>query len=377
MKTLLMVANVDWFFISHRLCIAQKASKLGWKVFVAAENTGRGHEIEVDGITFIDFKFSRSGTDPVNELKTLLAFKTLYKQISPDVVHHITLKPVIYGSVVAKLLNVNGVVNAISGLGYNFTGDRKSLVQKAMVKLMKYGFRRKNLSIIFQNEEDQAELKKLGVVNPDNFIVRIKGSGVDLETFGFSDLPSFDKIKILLPIRMLWDKGVRELKEASDILKTKYADKVQFILAGLADEDNKAGVSAVYLNDWQDGNYVVWVGYQKNMVEVYNNSHIVVLPSYREGMPKTLIEACSIGRAIVTTDAIGCKECVDEGINGFKVPVYSIKELADALEKLIVNEELIIKMGQNSRLKAEKEFDVNNVIAKHLEIYNKLFSSKL
>lgn len=377
MKTLLMVANVDWFFISHRLCIAQKASKLGWKVFVAAEDTGRGSEIEVDGITFIDFKFSRSGTNPVNELKTLLAFRTLYKQIIPDVVHHITLKPVIYGSVIAKILNVNGVVNAISGLGYNFTGDRKSLVQKTMLKLMKYGFERKNLSIIFQNDEDQAELKKLGVISQENFIVRIKGSGVNLETFEFSDLPSFEKIKILLPIRMLWDKGVRELKEASDILKEKFNDKVQFILAGLADEDNKAGVPATYLNDWQDRDYVVWVGYQKNMVEVYKNSHIVVLPSYREGMPKTLIEACAIGRAIVTTDAIGCKECVDEGINGFKVPVYSIDKLADALEYLIVNEGLIREMGRNSRLKAEKEFDVNSVIAKHLEIYNKLFSSKL
>ncbi|PXY44353.1 glycosyltransferase family 1 protein [Flavobacterium hydrophilum] len=371
------MANVDWFVISHRLCIAQEASRLGWKVFVAAEDTGRRKEIEVDGIVFIDFKFSRSGINPISELKTLLGFRKLYKQIAPDVVHHITLKPVIYGSVMAKLLKINGVVNAISGLGYNFTGDRKSLVQKTMLKLMKFGFKRKKLTVIFQNLEDQSELEKLGVINQLNSIVRIKGSGVDLINFKQFDLPSFERIKILLPIRMLWDKGVKELKEASDILKEKYNGKIQFILAGLADEDNNAGVSASYLNNWQDGNYVIWIGYQKNMIEVYKDSHVVVLPSYREGMPKTLIEACAIGRAIVTTDAIGCKECVDEGINGFKVPVYSINELAIALEKLVSNVDLIKEMGQNSRLKAEKEFDVNNVISMHLNIYKDLYVNRV
>lgn len=376
MKTLLMVANVDWFFISHRLCIAQAAVKQGWKVYVAAEDTGRSSEITVDGIEFINFKFSRSGTNPLGELKTLFQFTQLYRKIKPDVVHHITLKPIIYGSVVAKYLRVGGVVNAISGLGYNFTGNRQSMVQKTMLLLMKYGFNRKNLSIIFQNEDDKNELNKLGVIGKSNKIVRIKGSGVDLVKFNEADFPSFDRIKILLPIRMLWDKGVRELKEASDILKDKYSNKIEFILSGLADEENKAGVPSEYLNNWQDGDYVKWIGYQKDMIAVYQNTHIVVLPSYREGMPKTLIEACSVGRAIVTTDAIGCRECVDEGINGFKVPVYAVNELAEALEKLISNPDLIIKMGKKSREKAENEFDVNNVIQKHLEIYNDLTMKK-
>ena len=372
MKKLLMVANVDWFFISHRLCIAQEAKKNGWEVFVAAENTGRANEIINEGITFIDIKFSRSGINPFEELLTLYKFRKLYKEINPDIIHHITLKPVIYGSLVAKILKIKGVVNAISGLGYNFTEDRKSMVQKVMLSIMKYGFNRNNLVIIFQNENDQKELTELRVIHPGNSIVRIKGSGVDLEKFYESPFPSFERIKILLPIRMLWDKGVKELRDASDILKEKYYDKVQFILSGLADEDNKAGVPASYLNDWQDGNFVKWIGYQKNMVEVYQDSHIVVLPSYREGMPKSLIEACAIGRAIVTTNAIGCKECVDEGINGYKVSVYSSQELANALEQLINNHAMIKVMGHNSRIKSEEEFNVNNVIRIHLETYNKL-----
>ncbi len=368
----MFVTNVDWFFISHRLVIAEEAQKRGFEVIVAAEDTGRSQEIRDKGIQFINLSFSRSGTNPFKEFKTLLKFFKLYNNIKPDIVHHITLKPVIYGSIIAKFLNIKGVVNAISGLGYTFTKGRESFLQKGMLSIMKFGFNRKNLIVIFQNKNDQHELTTFGVTDPSNFIVIIKGSGVDIEKYYESDFPPFDRIKILLPSRMLWDKGVKELREASNILKVKYNNKVQFILSGLADEDNKAGVPASYLKDWEDGTYVNWIGYQKNMVEVYQDSHIVVLPSYREGMPKSLLEACAIGRAVVTTNAIGCKECVDEGFNGFKVPVYSSKELANVLEKLIINHELIKQMGHNSRIKAEKEFDVKNVIEKHLEIYNSL-----
>lgn len=372
MKTLLIVANVDWFVISHRLCIAVEAAKQGWKVYVAAEDTGRGHEINQNGVVFIDFRFSRSGTNPLSELKTLKKFKDLYKRFNPDIVHQITLKPIIYGSIVAKQLGIKGVVNAVSGLGYTFTDGRQGVVQKLMLKMMRYGFNRLNMSIIFQNRDDQEVLTKLGAVHYTNKMYRIKGSGVDLDKFEEKPFPDFDVIKIVLPSRMLWDKGVKELCIVTDRLKSKYKDSVQFILAGMADNDNKAGVSEAYLRNWEDGEYVKWIGYQKDMVAIYENSHIVVLPSYREGMPKTLIEACAIGRPIVTTDAVGCKECVDEGINGYKVPVGSVVELGEALEKLILCNEDIINMGKAGRVKAEKEFDVKGVIQAHLDIYDDL-----
>lgn len=375
MKTLLIITNVDWFLISHRLVIAKAAVKRGWKVYVACENTGRADEISVDGIEFIDFKFSRSGTNPLEELRTINDFKKLYRRLKPDIVHQITLKPVVYGTYAGKSVGIKGIVNAISGLGYTFTNGRMGIVQKLILKLMRYSFKRSNLSVIFQNNDDREVLENFSVIDPRNSLYLIKGSGVDLNQFEFSELPSFDKIKILFPARMLWDKGIKELKEASNYLKEKYHNKVQFILAGLADEANKASVSASYLNSWQDGEYIQWLGHQSDMVSLYRDCHIVVLPSYREGLPKTLIEACAIGRAIVTTDAVGCKDCVDEGINGFKVPVYAVEELASALEKLILNPELLIKMGHASRKKAEQEFDVENVVAKHLEIYNDLYRS--
>lgn len=375
MKKLLMICNTDWFFISHRLVIAKEAIKEGWIVYVACENTGRANEISNDRIKFIDFKFSRSGTNFLEEASTFIKFYKLYKKVKPDIVHHITLKPVTYGSIIAKVMGIKGVVNAVSGLGYNFTANRQGFVQKLMIKFMRFGFNKEKLTVIFQNRDDQYALEKLKIINNKNIIVRIKGSGVDLNEFYESQFPSFDRIIIVLPIRMLWDKGVRELREASTLLKEKYQNKIQFVLSGLADEDNKAGVPESYLNDWQDGYYVTWIGYQKNMVEVYRNSHIVILPSYREGMPKTLIEGCAIGRAIITTDAIGCRECVDEGVNGLKVPVYSVNELAEAIEKLVLAPDLIKTMGRNSRIKAEQEFDVKAVISKHLEIYSKLLDN--
>ena len=372
---ILYVVNVDWFFISHRLCIAEQAIQNGWEVIVAAEDSGRSKEITASGIKFIPFSFSRSGTNPLVELQLLARFRKLYKNVAPDVVHHITLKPVIYGSLAARFTKIPAVVNAVSGLGYNFTGDNQSVVAKIMLKLMKVGFKHKNIGFIFQNKDDRSELRDLGVLNDKNKIFYIKGSGVDLQKFNHTVLPVGDRVIILFPVRMLWDKGVAELREATNLLKEKYSDRIQFILSGLADNDNKSGVSSAYLKDWEYGDYVKWIGYQKDMVAVYKNSHVVILPSYREGMPKTLIEACAIGRAIVTTDAIGCRECVDEDINGFKVPVKSTKELANAIEKLILNPELMAQMGIESRKKAEDEFDQLNVIKKHFEIYQELHES--
>jgi glycosyltransferase involved in cell wall biosynthesis len=373
LKTLLLVANVDWFLISHRLCIAVAAKKQGWEVHVACEDTGRANEITREGIHFIDFVFSRSGTNFLSETATIRNFYQLYKSVRPDVVHHITLKPVIYGSFVARRLGIHGVLNAVSGLGYTFTESRKGPVQKVMVQFMKYGFNRDNLAFIFQNKDDLAELSNLGVVSAENMINTIKGSGVNLEHFKYAPAEHKDRVVILFPTRMLWDKGTAELREASELLFSSYKDKICFLLAGLADEDNKAGVPASYLREWEHGEYIKWIGYQKDMVAVYKRADIVVLPSYREGMPKTLIEACAMGKPIVTTNAIGCRECVDEGVNGFKVAVKDANALANALRKLIDNEQLRMVMGRASREKAEKEFDQRDVIAKHLMIYQSLF----
>ena len=370
-KKILFVANVDWFFISHRLILAEAAIKNGYEVTVVCTDTGRRKEIEAVGATFVNFQFERSGTNIFKELYTLVRFYKLYKKIVPTMVHHITLKPVIYGSIVARCLKLP-VLNAVSGLGFNFTEGQNGFSTKLMTFLMRIGFKSKNLTCIFQNNDDLNVIKSRNIINESNRIVKIKGAGVDLNRFSYQIPIEKEKINIVLPARLLWDKGVKEFYEASQLLKKKYASKVIFKLIGIADTDNKAGVSPKILKGWIDDNYFIWINYQKNMVPVYHNSDIVVLPSYREGMPKTLLEACAVGRPIVTTNAIGCKECVDEGLNGFKVPVKSIKELAKAIEVLILDKDLRLNMGKASRNKAVNEFNQVNVISKHLDIYNSL-----
>lgn len=371
-RKILFVVNVDWFFISHRLVIAEKALAMGYEVMVACEDSGRSSEITAKGIEFFNIPFTRSGVNLADEIRTILRLFFLYNTLKPDIVHHVTMKPVVYGSIIARILHIRGVVNSISGLGFTFINSRSGLVRMTILQLMKVGFRRNNLEIIFQNDDDRRELVYLGVINSNKSTCLIKGSGVDLIEFYETPFPDFSTIKVLLSSRMLWHKGVKEFCEAAILLKERYYGKVQFILAGMLDPENKADIPLFYLEKICDGDYINWIGHQSNILGVIQNSHIVVLPSYREGMPKSLLEACAVGRAIVTTDAVGCKETVDEGINGFKVPVESSSDLARALERLFDNHELITVMGHNSRAKAEKEFDVIHVVDKHMEVYKKL-----
>lgn len=374
-KRLLIVVNVDWFFLSHRLPIAEKAIQEGWDVTVLSQDTGKAKDITKKGVHFYNVSFSRSGTNLLNEFKTVFTLYRLYKKLKPDVVHQVTLKPVIYGSLVSKLLKIKGTVNAISGLGYNFTEGRRGVVQKIMLRLMKFGFKQNNLAVIFQNDDDLNQINELSVLEEKNMVFLIKGSGVDLVKYEEEKFIEKEKIEVLFPARMLKDKGVEEFIGAAEMLKEKYKNKVKFILAGKIDIENKAGISEEYLKEKLEKGYLDWIGFQEDMIDVYKKSDIVVLPSYREGMPKALIEASAIGRPIVTTNAIGCKECVDEGVNGYKVPVKSVKELSLAIEKLVQSSDLRKEMGRHSRLKAEKEFSLTGVVSKHIEIYTELFNA--
>ena len=373
-KTLLIVVNVDWFFISHRLPIAVEAVKNGWKVVVATKDTGRANEITQCGIQFINIPIKRSGTNPFSEIKLVYFLFKTYAKIRPNVMHHITLKPVIYGTVIARLLKIKGVVNAISGLGFNFINQERKGISKIILRLMDVSFKRK-MAFIFQNKDDYKELQKTAILKSYHQVYFIKGSGVDLDLYENLPTEKKEKTVILFAARLLWSKGVKELKAATDILKKQYKNNVSFLICGRLDDDAKDAVSASFMRNWCDGKFVLWDGYVEEMLPIYSQCDLVVFPSYREGMPKSLLEACAAGKPIVTTNAVGCKECVDEGVNGFKVPVKSVNELVAALKKLIENPELRIKMGEASRKKAEEEFDQKEVVKKHLDIYNNLYKT--
>jgi glycosyltransferase involved in cell wall biosynthesis len=366
---LFLVVNVDWFFVSHRLPIALEALKRGYDVTIFSIDTGRAEEIRSYGLRFIPLPTSRAGMNILQEIKVIMLLFKYYWTEKPDIVHHVAVKPVTYGSLVAKVLGVPKVVNALSGLGFLFINkDKNRFVHSIVNRVFKFGFKNKNLTFILQNHDDFEMIKNIGVLK-DYQIRLIKGSGVDLSSFSFTEEKNAEILNVILPARMLYDKGVVEFVEAARLLHPKYKETVAFILVGNVDMGNNAGITEEQLLAWNKEGAVQWLDYQKDIIQTLIDSHIVVLPSYREGLPKSLIEACAIGRAIVTTDVPGCREVVKEGENGFLVENKNVTALATAIEKLILDKPLRLRMGLASRKKAEEEFSLKSVIDKTFAIY--------
>lgn len=365
-----IVTNHDWFFISHRLPIALAALREGHEVYLLAIDTGRRKELEDIGIKFVSISLNPTGKNPVEEMRTLWELRKLYKRIKPDVIHHVTMKVTLLGSLAAKSLGIKAVVNAISGLGFAFTDGRKGFLQMIIKAEMFLAYKSRTEHFILQNPDDLRQMKVLRYV-PENNVHLIKGSGVDLKHFAYK-MPDIKEKQILLfPARILGDKGVYELIEAMRSIREEIATKAKLLLAGDCRSTNPTVIKEMELKSMLEPGYIEWIGFQKDMTSIYAQSDIVVLPSYREGLPKSLIETCSIGRPIITTDVPGCRECVIEGYNGMIVPVKDSISLAKAILKMVNNRELQLKMGRNSRKMAEQEFSIDNVIEKHFEIYRK------
>lgn len=368
-----IITNHDWAFISHRLPIAIEAIKKGHEVYLVAIDTGRRKEIEKVGVKFVDLPMNPTGTNPVEEMRTLMSLVKSIKRIKPDVIHNVTLKASLLGSIAAKILGIRSVVNAISGFGYAFTDGRTGLLQRAIKLEMDFAFKSKNFHFILQNPFDMEQLRSLKYV-PDGNIHLIKGSGVDLKQYSYTELPNNEKIEILFPARILGDKGVIEIIEAMKLLRPRLEKKAKLVLAGGCTATNPTKIPEDELKTMLIDGYIEWIGYQSNMVPVYQHADIVALPSYREGLPKSLIEACAIGRPIITTNVPGCRECVTDGYNGIMVEAKTVEPLANAILTLVENPDLRQKYGKNSRELAEKEFSIENVVDRHLKIYRILFN---
>lgn len=368
-KKLFIVVNVDWFFLSHRLPIALAAKEKGYDVTILCADTGKKAEIINAGLKHIHLPLSRSGMNIFAEIGLIYHLSKTYFKERPDVIHHVTLKPVIYGSIASRFYKHGFVVNAISGLGYNFTHDRKSFKQTLINHLMKHSLKSDRFQFIFQNLDDIKLLQERTIHVKNHQINIIKGSGIDLDQFTYCEERIEPVQMVVLSARLLYDKGIIEFIKAAKLLKSEFINKVKFIIAGNIDKDNPATIPQSEINKHTDGKYIEWIGFEPNMKQLLINSSIVVLPSYREGLPKSLIEAAAIGRPIVTTNAPGCKDCVIDGYNGYKVPVKDHVMLADKIRTLLLSPELRKEMGHNSRIFAENNFDIDEVVNKTLNIY--------
>jgi len=371
-KKVLFVVNDPGFFLSHRSGLAKAASEKGYEVHVATaynENVEKIHDL---GLTYHEIPFTRSGINPFSELFLLYKLYRLYRQIRPDLVHHVTIKPVLYGSIAARMASVPAVVNAISGLGYVFSapGMMPALLRLPVKALYKAALAHKESRVIVQNIHDYNVVLNSGWIDRDR-IRLIRGSGVDLNSFKPTNQSPDDMI-LILASRMLWDKGVGVFVEAArDLLSKGVA--ARFVLVGDPDLGNPNSVTRQQLMEWAEEPGIEWWGYHDDMEQVLNQASIVCLPTYYgEGVPKVLIEAAASGKPVVATDIPGCAEIIKHDINGILVPAKDAEALAKALALLINDEELRLNMGLNGRRIAENEFSIESVIKQTMDIYQEL-----
>ena len=370
-KKLFIVVNVDWFFLSHRKDVALAAKKAGWDVTIVTADKGKLKDIEALGLKVINLPMSRSGMNIVEELKTLNWLRKLYKREKPDVVHHVGMKTILWGTLAAKFSRVHGVVNAISGLGGFFAEDNKGMLARVMPIVLRFSHNRKNLLCIFQNDDDWGLYVKHGIIKHEQGRF-IKGSGVDLNQFCYTPEPEDGKIKVMLTARMIVEKGVFLLTEAAERLRSKYEGKVQFLLVGGLD-DHPGAITKEQLDAVCDGEYIQWLGYRTDVRDLLKQCHIMAFPSYyMEGLPKSLIEADAIGRPIITSNSVGCKETLVDGYNGFLIQPKDVDALTEKLDVLLSDKELRVKMGKNARKYAEDYFSIDVVKERHLAIYDEL-----
>ncbi len=376
MKSLFIVVNIDHFFLSHRKAIAVRAKELGYQVTIVTKNSGKFAQIEQLGLQVIDLPINKTGRDVVEELRTCRFLYRLYSTHRPDIVHHVGLKSILWGSIAAKWAGVKGVVNAVSGLGVLFAGERLSITSRAVLQLLRYALNRKNVAVIFQNSEDRNLFERHKIVSSHS-IFMTRGSGVDLNEYRYTPEPVTDVVRVLFTARMLIDKGVFVLIDAARMLKERYGDRVEFRLCGSL-EDNPHAIKEWELRGAEDGNYIKWMGHCTNVLQELNECHIFAFPSYyKEGLPKSLIEANAVGRPIVTTDSIGCRDAVVDGYNGYLVPIKRSDLLSGRLATLIDNRELRELMGRRAREFAELHFSIVDVVAEHMKIYELLMLNKL
>jgi glycosyltransferase involved in cell wall biosynthesis len=370
---LLYLVTEDWYFCSHRLPLARAARDAGFRVTVATRVQRHAGEIRAAGIELMPLRLSRRSANPLRELATLRDIVRIYRQAQPDIAHHVALKPVLYGSLTARLTGVPRVVNALAGLGYLFSSsDLKARLLRPPIET---GFRflldRPGSRLIVQNPDDLALLTRRGIVNASRTVL-IRGSGVDLTRFAPAPEPEGAPL-VVLPARMLRDKGVEEFVAAARALKQAGVN-ARFALVGDPDPENPAAISPAQLEAWRESGAVECWGWRDDMAAVFRQAHVVCLPSYREGLPKALIEAAACGRALVTCDVPGCREVVRDGDNGLLVPARDSAALAQALRRLLEDTALRDRMARRSRERAVAEFSLERVIADTLALYRTLLS---
>ncbi|MET4419032.1 glycosyltransferase family 4 protein [Bradyrhizobium sp. RT3a] len=372
-KRLLFVVTEDWYFVSHRMPIARAARDAGYDVLVATRISGSAALIENEGFTCISLKrMRRSGKNPISELGSILELVNVYRQYRPSIVHHVALKPVVYGSIAARFAGIAAIVNNVAGLGFVFSskGIYAKILRRLLSPLLRYALKQPSTLTIVQNRDDAQVLSKdMGVASES--IRLIKGSGVDLSHFAGPRREASPPI-VLLASRMIREKGIDDFVSAAALLKRDNIG-ARFVLAGAPDPENPHSIPEAVLRQYHEAGLAEWWGHRDNIPEMMRQAAIVCLPTtYGEGVPKTLIEAAAGECAIVAYDTPGCREIVVDGGNGVLVPPGNVVQLARAIEALLANPTRRRLMGERGGELAKREFAQEIIVAQTLAVYSEL-----
>ena len=372
--SILFLVASDWYFYCHRLALARRVAGAGYDVHVATPPGRYCGAIEAAGLRHHPIQMVRQGRNPFQDMVTVKRLVDLYRQLEPTLVHHVALKPIVYGSIAAKITKVPAIVNAMPGMGFIFLSDQlvSRLIRPGIMAAFRLLVNAPNSRILLQNLDDRKKWIGWGVMRPDRIVI-IPGSGIDTDVFRPNVEPPGPPL-VILPARLLSDKGVGEFVEAARLLRGRGV-KARFALVGEGDSGNPASVPPQQLHEWENEGVVELFGWQDEMPKILAQSHIVCLPSYGEGLPKALLEAASCGKPIVATDVPGCRDVVHHGEDGLLVPPRQAAPLATALERVIGDADLRRTLGAGGRERVLANFSVETVSAETLRLYADLLGS--
>lgn len=370
-KRLLILVNEDRFFISHRLEIGRAAVASGWHVTVATAFTGREGEISAEGMEVIPLPCKATAIDALSDVRLLRFLMDLFRRERGAVFHFVGMKLIFFGNVSARLAGVNNpIVNAVCGLGIFFLNPEAKKA-RMLLKTLRFMQPKGRSVTIFQNSDDERIFREAGLLQC-SAPVFIKGSGVDLERYSYEPIPEGSPAIVLFTGRLLRSKGVPEFAKAAEMLRSRWEGRVEFRICGELSL-NSDGLTAEDMAEIADGEYVHWLGHVRDVPEQLKKACMMVFPSYyREGVPLSLLEASSIGRPIITCDSVGCRDAVEEGVNGYLVTPRDAEAIAARIEELLRHPETMSAMGKASRSIAERDYDRQKVVTRHLQIYNSL-----
>lgn len=373
---ILYFANTEWYLYNFRLSLLKKVRDLGIDVILISPPGEYGARLEAEGFRWVPLPMDRRSLNPLAEIRLLVDIVRIYECEKPDLVHHFTIKSVIYGSIAAIVTGVRCRINAITGLGHVFISNtlRARLLRQVVRMLVRFAVNSKRGRLILQNNDDRELFLENKLIDSE-YIRVIRGSGVNTKRFDLSNKLQENgaSLRILLATRLLWEKGVREYVEAAKLLSNKKINAL-FLLAGSPDPGNPASVPQESILSWDKDKIIVALGHTDDMPSLLKTVDLVVLPSYREGTPRILLEAAASGLPIVTTDVPGCREIVSHHVNGLLVAARDSHQLAEAILYMVTNPAERIRMGKAGREKVMTEFDESIVISATLNVYDELIS---